>query len=228
MEDQTVTGFDDVTTGAEAQPETTTTDTAAEVHTETQPDQATDTTTTTEDFSDEDLAWAQKKGVNLEDKKAVAKMLRNADQKVSEVSAKAKTTLQDTVEKTSAVEPNADVVTQLRSDQRILETRLAAMQYYNDNPDDRQLDAEASAILQETLVQDPDLARGLGRNLPALFALAKQRHSESEVAQAKEAGRKEERTALAGKQRASATSQAATTSSTIADDDPFLKGFMNK
>lgn len=227
MENEPVTGFDDVLTAPEGQADDTLQDAAASDQTETQPDLSTDTETTTEEFSDEDLAWAEKKGVNLEDKKAVAKMLRNADQKVSEASLTAKTTLQKAVDQTAQVDDGGDVVTELRTQNRVLETKFAAMQYYIDNPDDKQYDVEASAILQETLVNDPELARGLGRNLPMLFAQARQRHTETEMAKAKDEGRKEERRSLAGKQRASATSQAATTSAPSADKDPFLAGFDN-
>ncbi len=224
MENEPVTGSEDVTTAPEGQAETTTEETAASDATETQPDQSTDAET---DLSEDDLVWAQKKGVNLDDKAAVAKMLRNSDRKVSESALKTKTSLQSAVDKASQPDMDGDVVTELRSELGGLKTRMAAQQYYLDNPDDKAFDADAVAIINETLVNDPDLARGLGRNLPALFALAKQRHQESTVAQAKDEGRKEERQALAGKQRASATSSAATTSDSP-KTDPFLKGFYNK
>lgn len=221
MEDETVTGFDDVTTDSQEQTETTTEETA-EDSTETHPDQSNTETTT---LDDEDLAWAKKKGVDLDDKRAVAKMLRNSDRKVSETSQKAKTSLQEAVDKTNIADIGDDVVAELRNNYRVLETKFAATSYYLDNPDDKQYDAEASAILQETLVEDADFARALGRNLPKLFALAKARHSDETVAKAKDEGRKEERSSLARKQRASATSSAATTQDTP-EVDLMMKGFL--
>lgn len=210
MENETGTGFEDATTDAldDAQTETSTDEPAENGATETQTDQSTDTEETT--LSDDDLAWAQKKGVDLEDKAAVAKMLRNADRKVSEADVKAKSTLQQAVDKTSQLGVDDDFVAEMENKYRLLETKFAATQYYVENPDDKQFDAEASAILEETVQTDPDFARALGRNLPKLFALAKQRHNEEQVAKAKEEGRREERTALASKQRASTTTPAAT------------------
>lgn len=221
MEDETATGFEDVTPAPEGQAETTTQE-PADTQTEAQPDQTEVETTT---LDNDDLAWAKKKGVNLEDKAAVAKMLRNSDRKVSEAG-KAKTTLQQTVDRTNDDEVDDNVVAELRKNYRTLETKFAATQYYLDNPDDKQYDAEASAILNETLIEDPEFARALGRNLPNLFALAKARHAEETVAKAKDEGRKEERSSIARKQRASATSPAATTQD-IPEDDPMMKGFMN-
>jgi uncharacterized membrane protein len=231
MKDESVTGFDDVDSAPAGQADDTTTKPAASDQTETQTDPDLAKTTTDEDFSDEDLAWAQKKGVNLEDKKAVAKMLRNADQKVSETALKAKTSLQTAVEKTTEPGADDDVVTTLMKQNRQQEARLNVMSYYIENPDDRQYDGEATALINELVVTNPELALGLSRDLPSLIALAKQRHSGSDVAKAKEEGRKEERTALAGKQRASATRQAATTSVTSDEtefDQAFLKGFDKK
>jgi hypothetical protein len=184
MDDESTTdGFDEAS-APQGQAETITEETAANGQTETQTDLSTDTETTTEELSDEDLDWAKSKGVNLDDKAAVAKMLRNADRKVSETALKAKTTLQSAVDKTAQVNLDDDVVTELKSQYRVLETKFAAQQYYIDNPDDKQYDGEASAILQELVQTDAELARGLGRNLPALFALAKQRNADSQVAQA--------------------------------------------
>lgn len=224
MEDEPVNGFEDVTPDASAQTDVATAEPTATDQTETQTDQSTDTEVTTPD--DDDLAWAQKKGVNLDDKAAVAKMLRNSDRKVSEADVKVKTSLQQAVDNT---EPafTGDVVTDLQNKYHVLETKFTAQQYYLDNPDDKAYDAEAVAILTEKSADDPEFARALGRNLPELFRLARSRHSEEEVAKAKDEGRKEERRSLAGKQRASATSQAATTSSPVEEDDPFLKGFMS-
>lgn len=226
MEDEPATGFDDVATAPDGQADETNLDTAENDQTQTQTDSSTDAERTTEELSDDNLTWAQKKGVNLDDKAAVAKMLRESDRKVSETALKAKTSLQKAVDQTNAPDEDADAVTELRQQYRQLETKFAATQYYLDNPDDKEFDMEASTILQETLITDSELARGLGRNLPALFALAKQRHQESTVAAAKDEGRKEERKAQAGKQRASATSRAATTSSD-SSKDPFEEGFDN-
>ena len=223
MEDEPVTGSEAVDTAPEGQAVDTAAETAASDQTEIQPDLSDAETTT--NLSDEDIEWAKKKGVNLDDKAAVAKMLRNSDRKISETALKSKTSLQQTVDQVNTPGADDDIVTELKTEIRQLRSNFAATQYYLDNPDDKALDADATAILKETMTSDPELARGLGRNLPALFALARARHSETDVAKAKDEGRKEERRTLAGKQRASATSQAATTSAPVAEEDPYLKGF---
>jgi hypothetical protein len=226
MEDETGTVTESETTDVqETQTETTDQEQAATETTETQTDQPEAEETT----DDDDLSWATKKGVPLDDKKAIAKMLRNADRKVSEASLQKKTTLQDAVDQTSTSGEDDDVITELQSKYRVLETKFAATQYYLDNPDDKAYDAEATAILKETLETDPDFARALGRNLPKLFDLARSRHAGEQVAKAKEEGRKEERRNLASKQRAAAPSQAATTHTPPEDKEmaAFMKGFNN-
>lgn len=225
MEDETATGFEDVTPDANAQTDTDTSQTAENDQTEVQTDQETETEATSED--DEYLEWASKKGVNLDDKRAVAKMLREADRKVSETTLKAKTTLQEAVSSANAPASDDDVVTELQKQNAITRSQLAVVQHYLNNPEDKALDGKAHQLLQELVVADPELARGLGRNLPALFALIKQQNTEDELAKAEEKGRKEERRSLAGKQRAAATSQAATSSAPAGDKDPFEVGFDN-
>lgn len=226
MNDETITD-EVVAEGATAEPETTT-EAAENAPTETQPDQS-DAQETTELSDDDYLAWAQKKNIDVHDDPKIARMLREADQKVSKAGLQAKTTLQKVVDRTNQPDEDADVVTELQGKYRQLETRFAATQYYLDNPDDKALDATASAILTETAKTDMELARGLGRNLPALFALARQKHSEDSVAQAQDEARKEERAALASKGRASATSSAATNSSPSAktEESARLERFSN-
>lgn len=212
-----------------AQTETGQEEPAVNETTETQTDQSTEDVGTTDDgMDDDDLSWAERKGVNLEDKAAVAKMLRNADRKVSEVDVKAKNSLKDAVSDVyagNAIED--DVLTEMQLRQHMLETKLATTSYFLDNAEDRKYENEAATILNEESQRDVEFARALTRNLPQLFALARARHAEEAVANAKQEGRKEERRSLAAKQRASATSQAATSSAPPVEKDPFLEGFNN-
>lgn len=176
---------------------------------------------------DEDLSWASKKGVNLDDKKAVAKMLRNADRKVSEAGAQ-KSQLNDMVKELNTPGPDDDVVTELRTEINQLRSMQTAMSYLSSHPEDAKLETEAAQMLNGLKESDPEFARSLARNLPALFKLVRAEQDSSQVESAKAEGRKEEREHIAKKQRASAPTPAATKSTFEVDEkDPFMEGFNN-
>lgn len=205
--DDTITESQEVLeSGTEPQLDQPIEDAAENVQEEIQADQL-------DEPENEDLAWAKKKGVDLTDPAKVAAMLRNADQKVSESGLKRTELERQMGEVYTSTDDDGyvDETAELRNEINNLKTTQAANTFYLNNPELKAYDDEAVAILTEKKAQNPLLAQALASDLESLFVLAKARRSAADVSNAHEAGRKEEREALASKQRASAPNAAAVT-----------------
>lgn len=139
-------------------------------------------------------AWAEKKGLPLDDPLAMAKMVREGDKKVTEAGQSAKL---DTSVKTASA--NLDEVQQLRNE-------VAVINFFQKYPDARELETDMAKIVEER----PYLAS----DLDALYFYTKGIQADTGLVAAKQAGSKEALAAVAKAERAGAPKASATTRTT--------------
>jgi len=166
--------------------------------TPTVPDQAPQDQQPSPEPDDTDLqSWAQKKNLPLDDPMKMAKMVREAEQRMHDATSKSK--LQGTLAQ-PVLDPNTDPVMQ-----RLARLELAqeVSTFYAANPEARQLDTTMAELVE----QRPWLAN----DLEALYALAVTKQSAGDRDALKAAGGREALTRLASTQRTAAVQPAATT-----------------
>ena len=139
---------------------------------------------------DEIKAWAEKKGLKLDDPIAMAKMIREGDKKVTEVTQQAK--LGDSVKTASA---DLDDVQQLRNE-------VAVINFFQKYPDARELETDMAKVIDEK----PYLAS----DLDALYFYTKGVQADKGLVAAKQAGSKEALAKVAAAERAAAPKTSAT------------------
>lgn len=156
--------------------------------------------------SDDDLkAWAEKKGLSLDDPIALARMVREGDKKVTQASQKA-SELGKSVESASS-ELGLDDVAQLKNE-------VAVMRFYQTYPDARDLDTE----MAKTLEAKPYFAN----DLEGLYFYTKGMQSDKNLVAARQAGGKEALQATAQAERAATPKTSATNRTSpkeLTDDD---------
>lgn len=153
-----------------------------------------DDTDSDETNSEEDIkAWAEKKGLPLDDPIALAKMVREGDRKVTEATQKA-SNLSKSVDNASA-DMGLEDVEQLRN-------KVAVMEFYQLHPEARELDSEMANVLEEK----PYFAS----DLEGLFYYTKGKLSGKDVIAARQAGGKEALAAVAQAERAGGPKASAT------------------
>lgn len=156
--------------------------------------------------SDDDIkAWAEKKGLSLDDPIALAKMVREGDKKVTEASQKA-SELGKSVE-TASTELGLDDVAQLKNE-------VAVMRFYQSYPDARDLDGEMSKVLDDK----PYFAN----DLEGLYFYTKGLQADKGVVAARQAGNKEALAATAQAERAATPKASAanrTSPKEVTDED---------
>lgn len=141
--------------------------------------------------------WAEKKGVQLDDPIALAKLARNAEKnfhdKSTEASALKKAVGSQAAESAdSAIEQEAFPII----------NRLRVAEFYQDHPDAVQYDAQMAEIV--------DQKPWLGQDLESLYLIAKAQSTATEALQARQEGRKEALNSVAQAQRAGAPKAAPT------------------
>lgn len=151
--------------------------------------------TTSED--DEIKAWAEKKGIKAEtpNEIALAKMVREGDQKVTQATQTAKK-LESSVKTASA---DLDDVQQLRNE-------VAVMNFFQSYPDARELEPEMAKVVEEK----PYFAN----DLEGLYFYTKGLRADKGLVAAKQAGSKEALAAVAQAERAAAPKASASTRTT--------------
>jgi len=159
---------------------------------DTQEEEATDTPDQTSD--DETLEWATKKGLKLDDPIALAKMVRESEQRMHEAT-KAANALKTTIDTTGA-EAGFD-------DTSLLLNRLKVNEFYLDNPEAKSLDDEMAKIVTEK----PFLAD----DLSTVFELAKARSVATDTVNARKSGQQEALAQVAKAQKAAPPKASATT-----------------
>lgn len=156
--------------------------------------------------SDDDIkAWAEKKGLSLDDPIALAKMVREGDKKVTQASQKA-SELGKSVESAST-ELGLDDVAQLKNE-------VAVMRFYQTYPDARDLDTE----MAKTLEDKPYFAN----DLEGLYFYTKGTQSDKNLVAARQTGSKEALAATAQAERAATPKTSATNRTSpkeLTDDD---------
>jgi hypothetical protein len=197
-ETTTSTQVDDTQAPATEQPEEQTEQAVQEVEetseTTSSEDSKEETPEETPEESEEDVkAWAEKKGLPLDDPLALAKMVREGDKKVTEATQKA-TELGKSVQ-TASTENGADDVEQLKN-------KVAVMEFYQTFPDARALDTEMSKVLESK----PYFAN----DLEGLYFYTKGIQADKGIVDARKAGSKEALEAVAQAERASAPKASAT------------------
>lgn len=190
-ETTTSTSADDSASTTEQAEETTeqAVDTSATQDTDQQTEQATE-----QDASEDDelKAWAEKKGLSLDDPIALAKMVREGDKKVTEATQAAKK-LESSIKTASA---DLDDVQQLRNE-------VAVMNFFQSYPDARELESEMAKVVEEK----PYFAN----DLEGLYFYTKGLQADRGLVAAKQAGSKETLAAVAQKERAAAPKASAST-----------------
>lgn len=207
MNEETTTSTQvDEPAAATATTEDTTTEQAVQEVEETSETTSSESEETKETETDDDIkAWAEKKGLSLEDPIALAKMVREGDKKVTEATQKA-SELGKSVE-TASTELGLDDVAQLKNE-------VAVMRFYQTYPDARDLDTE----MAKTLDEKPYFAN----DLEGLYFYTKGLQADKSLVAARQAGSKEALAATAQAERA-ATPKASATNRTspkqLTDDD---------
>lgn len=184
-ETTTSTPVDDATASTE-QAEATT-EQAVDTDVETQ-----DTDQPTETEDDEIKAWAEKKGLSLDDPIALAKMVREGDKKVTQASQEAKQ-LKESVTTASA---DLDDIQQLRNE-------LAVMNFFQTYPDAKELETEMAKVV--------DAKPYFANDLEGLYFYTKGTQADKGLVAAKQAGTKEALAAVAQAERGAAPKASATT-----------------
>lgn len=159
--------------------------------TSSEPEKKADSKDTAEETDDDIKAWAEKKGLSLEDPVALAKMVREGDKKVTEATQQA-SQLKSSVTSASA---ELDDIQQLRNE-------VGVMNFYQQYPDARELDSEMSKVLDEK----PYFAN----DLEGLYFYTKGVQADKGLVAAKQAGSKEALEATAQAERASTPKASAT------------------
>lgn len=196
MEETTTSTLVDETQAADVtqQPDDTTNEQAVEDVESSTTSSETETTDETSVESDDDIkAWAEKKGLSLDDPIALAKMVREGDKKVTQASQKA-SELGKSVESASS-ELGLDDVAQLRNE-------VAVMNFYQSYPDAKDLDSE----MAKTLESKPYFAN----DLEGLYFYTKGIQSDKNLVAARQAGSKEALAATAQAERAATPKTSAT------------------
>lgn len=162
-------------------------------------EQAVDTDVETQDTDqptedDEIKAWAEKKGLSLDDPIALAKMVREGDQKVTQAGQEAKQ-LKESVTTASA---DLDDIQQLRNE-------LAVMNFFQTYPDAKELETEMSKVV--------DAKPYFANDLEGLYFYTKGIQADKGLVAAKQAGNKEALAAVAQAERAAAPKASASTRS---------------
>lgn len=163
---------------------------------------------------DKDLAkWAEAKGVSIDSEKEVklAQMARESERSMHQ-SRQEKSELQKTLapEESYVTPPTED--TDVMSELQQVKLQLAVQNFYQLNPEARDLDTQMAEVVQER----PHLAN----DLEALYAFTKSKQTGSQAESLKKEGGREALTQLANKQQAtavkgSAVNSAPTTSESI-------------
>lgn len=193
-ETTTSTPVDDTQAPVTEQPSTTE---QAVQGTETSETTSTDSEEAPAETEDDIKAWAEKKGLSLDDPIALAKMVRAGDQKVTEATQKA-TELGKSVQ-TASTEIGLDDIAQLRNE-------VAVMNFYQQHPEARELDGE----MAKTLEEKPYFAS----DLEGLLYYTKGREADKAALAARQAGGKEALAATAQAERAGAPKASATVRTT--------------
>lgn len=158
----------------------------------TQEEESTDSPDQTSD--DDTLEWATKKGLKLDDPIALAKMVRESEQKMHEAT-KAANALKTTIDTTGA-EAGFD-------DTSLMLNRLKVTEFYLSNPEAKSLDDEMAKIVTEK----PFLAD----DLSTVFELAKARSIAGDALNARKSGQQEALAQVKKAQKAAPPKASATT-----------------
>jgi len=194
MDEETTTSTQVDDTAAQATTDESTNEQAVQGTEDTSEATNSESTETQETETDDDLkAWAEKKGLSLDDPLALARMVREGDKKVAEASERA-SQLGKSVE-TASTELGLDDVAQLKNE-------IAVMRFYQTYPDARNLDTEMAEILDEK----PYFAN----DLEGLYFYTKGRQSDKGIVAARQAGSKEALAAAAKAERAAPPKASAT------------------
>lgn len=196
-ETTTSTQVDDSASVTTEQAEDTTTEQAVQDVEETSEATSSESEETPETTDDDIKAWAEKKGLSLDDPIALAKMVREGDKKVTEATQKA-SELGKSVE-TASNELGLDDVAQLKNE-------IAVMKFYQTYPDARDLDTE----MAKTLDDKPYFAN----DLEGLYFYTKGLQADKSLVAARQAGSKEALTATAQAERAATPKASATNRTT--------------
>lgn len=178
----------DETTSAEG-----TTEQAVETTEETSETTSESAEASSEETDDDIKAWAEKKGLSLDDPIALAKMVREGDKKVTQATQKA-SELGKSVE-TASTELGLDDVAQLKNE-------VAVMRFYQAYPDAKDLDTE----MAKTLDEKPYFAN----DLEGLYFYTKGLQADKGLIAARQAGSKEALAATAQAERAATPKVSAT------------------
>lgn len=206
MNEETTTSTPVDDTAAVATTDDSTTEQAVQGVEETSEATSSESEETQETETDDDIkAWAEKKGLSLDDPMALAKMIREGDKKVTEATQKA-SQLGKSVE-TASDTLGLDDMAQLKNE-------VAVMRFYQTYPDARELDTQMAT----TLDQKPYFAN----DLEGLYFYTKGIQADKGLVAARQTGSKEALAATAQAERA-ATPKASATNRTspkeLSDDD---------
>lgn len=164
-----------------------------------------------EDVSDEDTElaemreWAEKKGIDPNDTKAVLKAARDADRGFHEYANKQKEKKEDTDHLYKQVKDNSDY-----SDNDVVMAEARLINFYNRNPEANDYDMEMGDIYGRFAKSDPSFADHLLRYPETLLAMAKNESTPAKVQKAREEGKNE---VIAKQKKATAASSPKTTAS---------------
>lgn len=153
-------------------------DTSAEVATDETQTAPTGSDSESSDETDEDLTWLSNKGVDASNPKAVAEAWRKAEQEFHKTRQEAKSQLQEAASNSFEEDEYADPTAQRL---QALETRIAVQDFYANNPDAREMDADMAKIV----ASKPYLAG----DLDAVYAIARAGKYEASLKEAENKGR---------------------------------------
>ncbi len=153
-----------------------------------------DNTADVPEESDEIKSWAEKKNLPLDDPIKMAKMVREAEQKMHSVSQETK--LKEAVQTPPSEDFGVDPIDEVRHEVQQLRLQNQVSEFYNANPEARQYDAQMAELVQ----QKPYLAN----DLESLYAVARFNELSSDREAIKQDGGREALTKLAQKQQTTA------------------------
>lgn len=169
--------------------------------------------------SEEDIeAWAVKRGLSLDDPKAIAKQLRDTQRKLHE-KGQEKQPEKLRSEMADQQGKQAEGATEETKEARKLLSNLAVLEFYISNPEARQYDGKMAEIVKEK--------PHLGGDFETLYTLAKSRTSAEELDKARKEGEKSALKSANQSQRQGSPEMSASKQGKSGDskEDPFLKGF---